>query len=114
MKYFYKILSVFSLAILISCSGSDMSSSSNDEGPIYKGPYYNEFLVCNAGPNFTEENQKFEIGKAVVLEKGTDVSIFATGHLVWPSIEASRILKDEGISVELINILSKIPSSNFS
>jgi len=69
----------------------------------YEGPVYLRFGRPKV-PNFTEENQKFEIGKAVVLEKGTDVSIFATGHLVWPSIEASRILKDEGISVELINI----------
>ena len=69
----------------------------------YEGPVYLRFGRPKV-PNFTEENQKFAIGKAVVLEKGTDVSIFATGHLVWPSIEASRMLKDEGISVELINI----------
>ena len=56
IKNSYKILSVLSLAVLISCSGSDMSSSSSDEGPIYKGPYYNEFLMCNAGSDFTEEN----------------------------------------------------------
>tara|TARA_B100001287_G_scaffold270284_1_gene268849 strand:+ start:1586 stop:2521 length:936 start_codon:yes stop_codon:yes gene_type:complete len=69
----------------------------------YEGPVYLRFGRPKV-PNFTEENQKFEIGKAIVLEEGTDVSIFATGHLVWPSIEASRILKDEGLSVELINI----------
>ena len=69
----------------------------------YEGPVYLRFGRPKV-PNFTEENQKFEIGKAIKLEEGTDVSIFATGHLVWPSIEASRILRDEGISVELINI----------
>ncbi len=69
----------------------------------YEGPVYLRFGRPKV-PNFTEENQNFEIGKAIVLEEGTDVSIFATGHLVWPSIEASRILKDEGLSVELINI----------
>ena len=69
----------------------------------YEGPVYLRFGRPKV-PNFTEENQKFEIGKAIKLEEGTDVSIFATGHLVWPSIEASKILRDEGISVELINI----------
>ena len=69
----------------------------------YEGPVYLRFGRPKV-PNFTEENQKFEIGKAIKLEEGTDVSIFATGHLVWPSIEATRILRDEGISVELINI----------
>lgn len=69
----------------------------------YEGPVYLRFGRPKV-PNFTEENQKFEIGKAIKIEEGTDVSIFATGHLVWPSIEASRILRDEGISVELINI----------
>jgi transketolase len=55
-------------------------------------------------PNFTPENQKFEIGKAVFLNNGKDVSIFATGHLVWPAIEATQKLEEEGISVDLINI----------
>ncbi|MEO0340818.1 MAG: transketolase C-terminal domain-containing protein [Bacteroidota bacterium] len=54
--------------------------------------------------NFTPENQKFEIGKALMLAEGTDVSIFATGHLVWHAVEAAKQLASEGISVELINI----------
>jgi len=77
----------------------------------YEGPVYLRFGRPKV-PNFTEENQKFEIGKAIKLEEGTDVSIFATGHLVWPSIEASRILRDEGISVELINIHTIKPLDN--
>jgi transketolase len=55
-------------------------------------------------PNFTPENQTFEIGKAVLMNEGTDVTIFATGHLVWKSLEAARQLEAEGVSVELINI----------
>jgi len=46
----------------------------------------------------------FEIGKALVLNEGADVSIFATGHLVWKAVEAARQLESEGISCELINI----------
>ncbi|MGZ5254034.1 MAG: transketolase family protein, partial [Flavitalea sp.] len=55
-------------------------------------------------PNFTPADQKFEIGKGVVLNEGTDVSIFATGHLVWPAIEAGEKLAAEGINAEIINI----------
>ncbi len=69
----------------------------------YKGPVYLRFGRPKV-PNFTPENQKFEIGKAVVLNEGKDVSIFATGHLVWPAIEAAEKLEAEGISVDLINI----------
>jgi transketolase len=55
-------------------------------------------------PNFTPADQKFEIGKAVLLNEGTDVTIFATGHLVWKAIEAGEILESKGINAEIINI----------
>src|SRR5262249_21329238 len=55
-------------------------------------------------PNFTPADQKFEIGKAVTLYEGTDVSIFATGHLVWKAVLAWEILQKQGISAEIINI----------
>ncbi len=55
-------------------------------------------------PNFTPENQKFEIGKADVLSEGSDVTIIATGHLVWKAIEAGRILFEKGIHAEIINV----------
>ncbi len=69
----------------------------------YEGPVYLRFGRPKV-PNFTPPNQTFEIGKAVVLNEGSDVSIFATGHLVWPAIEAAEKLEAEGISVDLINI----------
>ena len=55
-------------------------------------------------PNFTPENQKFEIGKALRLVEGHDVSIFATGHLVWESLLAAEELEKQGISAEVIDI----------
>jgi transketolase len=67
------------------------------------GPVYLRF-GRPAWPIFTAEDQKFEIGKALHLATGTDVSIFATGHLVWTSIEAAKELAAQGISCELINI----------
>jgi len=69
----------------------------------YEGPVYLRFGRPKV-PNFTPENQDFKIGEAIVLNEGTDVSIFATGHLVWPAIEAAEKLEAEGISVDLINI----------
>jgi len=69
----------------------------------YDGPVYLRFGRPKV-PNFTPIDQKFEIGKAVLLNEGTDVTIFATGHLVWKAIEAGEILSAQGISVETINI----------
>ncbi|MET6999812.1 transketolase family protein [Chitinophaga defluvii] len=69
----------------------------------HEGPVYLRFGRPK-WPNFTPENQKFEIGKAQVLNEGNDISIFACGHLVWIAIEAGRILEEKGYSVEIINI----------
>ena len=69
----------------------------------YDGPVYLRF-GRPAIPNFTAPDQKFEIGKAVTLQEGTDVTIFATGHLVWEAILAAEELEANGISVEIINI----------
>jgi transketolase len=55
-------------------------------------------------PVFTDPDQKFEIGKAWHVSEGTDVSIFATGHLVWEAIKACEILEAQGVSAEIINI----------
>ena len=69
----------------------------------HEGPVYLRFGRPKV-PNFTLENQTFEIGKALHLEEGTDVTIFATGHLVWESLEAEKELAEKGISAEVINI----------
>ncbi len=69
----------------------------------YNGPVYLRFGRPSV-PNFTPVDQKFEIGKALKLIEGKDVTIFATGHLVWEAIQAAETLEAEGISVELINI----------
>jgi transketolase len=69
----------------------------------YDGPVYLRFGRPKV-PNFTPADQKFEIGKAQLLIEGNDVTIFAHGHLVWKSIEAARILIEQGIKAEVINI----------
>ncbi len=69
----------------------------------YEGPVYLRF-GRPVVPVFTPENQTFEIGKAIHLMEGSDVSIFATGHLVWEAILAAEILKEKGIHADVINI----------
>jgi transketolase len=69
----------------------------------YHGPVYLRF-GRPAVPVFTDPDQKFEIGKAWMVNEGTDVSIFATGHMVWKAIEAGERLAEAGINVEIINI----------
>lgn len=68
-----------------------------------KGPVYIRF-GREAIPDFTNENETIEIGKGQTLLEGNDISIIATGHMVWETIEAARILKKEGISIRVINI----------
>ena len=68
----------------------------------YEGPVYLRF-GRPVWPVFMPEGS-FEIGKAIVMNEGRDVTIIATGHLVWKSVEAARELTAAGISVELINI----------
>jgi transketolase len=69
----------------------------------FVGPVYLRFGRPKV-PNFTPENQKFEIGKALMLHEGIDVTIIATGHMVWKAIEAAKILLEKGINPEIINI----------
>ena len=67
------------------------------------GPIYLRFGRPKVA-NFTPEIQTFEIGKAIKLTEGTDVTIVATGHLVWEALEASKTLNEKGVSAEVINI----------
>ena len=69
----------------------------------YEGPVYLRFGRPKM-PVFTPEDQEFKIGKALMLNEGTDVTIFATGHLVWEAIQAGYILAEMGIDAEVINI----------
>ena len=69
----------------------------------HKGPVYLRFGRPKVA-NFTPENQEFQIGKALMLQEGTDVTILATGHLVWESLQAAKRLHAQGISAEVINI----------
>ncbi len=69
----------------------------------HNGPLYLRFGRPSV-PNFTPEDLPFEIGKALTLREGGDVTIFATGHMVWHSLEAAKILESRGVDAEVINI----------
>ncbi len=69
----------------------------------HHGPVYLRFGRPKM-PIFTPADQKFEIGKGILLNEGTDVTIIATGHLVWEAIQAAEKLEGQGISAEIINI----------
>ena len=69
----------------------------------YVGPVYLRFGRPKVA-NFTPSDQKFEIGKAVMLNEGTDVTILATGHLVWEALIAAEELEAKGVKAEVINI----------
>ena len=77
----------------------------------YEGPVYLRFGRPKV-PVFMPTDQPFKIGEAVTLTEGTDVTIVATGHLVWESLQAAEKLEAEGISVEVINIHTIKPLDN--
>ena len=74
----------------------------------YYGPVYLRFGRPGV-PNFTPEDQKFEIGKAICMNEGKDVTIFATGHMVWEALNAAEALEAEGIFAEVIDIATIKP-----
>ena len=74
----------------------------------YEGPVYLRFGRPSV-PNFTPEDRQFEIGKAIIMNEGSDISIFATGHLVWEALQACSILEDKGVSAEVIDIATIKP-----
>jgi len=69
----------------------------------YEGPVYLRFGRPKV-PNFIPMDSEFKIGKGITLKEGTDVTIIATGHLVWPALEAANELEKQGVNAEVINI----------
>ena len=68
-----------------------------------KGPVYLRF-GREPVPDFTDENQDFEIGKAQLMREGADITLVATGHEVWEALEAAKTLEQKGVSARVINM----------
>ena len=74
----------------------------------WNGPVYLRFGRPSV-PNFTPENEVFEIGKAYKLNDGKDVTVIATGHLVWEALLAAEELEKEGVTADVINLATIKP-----
>jgi len=74
----------------------------------FVGPVYLRFGRPSV-PNFTDPNEPFEIGKIYNLNEGKDVTLVATGHLVWEALQAAEVLESEGISAEVLNVATIKP-----
>ena len=81
----------------------NQTKSATIEISNYDGPVYLRFGRPKVA-NFTDVSKKFEIGKGLKLKEGSDVTIVATGHLVWEALKASENLSEKGINSEIINI----------
>lgn len=90
------------MTVIVPCDHNQTKAATMAIGD-HEGPVYLRF-GRPAWPVFTPADQKFEIGKAIKMIEGSDVTIFATGHMVWQAIEAEAVLAEKGISVEVINI----------
>lgn len=74
----------------------------------YNGPVYLRF-GRPSWPNFTPENEPFEIGKVYVMNEGSDVTVICSGHMVWEAIKAAEALEAEGIKAEILNVATIKP-----
>ena len=81
----------------------NQTKSATIEISNFDGPVYLRFGRPKVA-NFTSSSEKFKIGKGLKLKDGNDVTIVATGHLVWEAIKASEKLAENGINAEIINI----------
>lgn len=90
------------MTVIVPCDYNQTKAATIAVGN-YVGPVYLRF-GRPVWPIFTAADQKFEIGKAQFFSEGTDISIFACGHMVWKAIEAGIILQEKGLSVEVVNI----------
>lgn len=95
------------MAVLVPCD-YNQTRQATLAAARYDGPVYLRFGRPSVA-NFTDREMPFEIGKAYVLEEGSDVTVFACGHLVWEALLAADILAAEGIKAEVINVASIKP-----
>lgn len=90
------------MTVLVPCD-ANQTHNATIAAAEHNGPVYLRFGRPKM-PNFTDINEPFIIGKAQTLNQGSDVSIIATGHLVWEALVAAQALENEGIHADVINI----------
>ena len=95
------------MAVIVPCD-YNQTKAATIAAARYEGPVYLRF-GRPAVPNFTPADEPFEIGKAYLLNEGKDVTLIATGHMVWEALKAAEILETEGIDAEVINVATIKP-----
>lgn len=95
------------MAVLVPCD-YNQTKAATIAAAEYEGPVYLRF-GRPAVPNFTDPSEPFVIGKAYLMNPGTDLTILSNGHLVWESLKAAEALEEQGISAEVINVSSVKP-----
>lgn len=91
------------MTVLSPCDATQTQLATRHAIHQVKGPVYLRFGRA-AMPDFTRENQQFEVGKGQLLQPGTDATIIATGHMVWEALQAAYLLLEEGIHARVVNI----------
>lgn len=94
--------------VVINPCDYNQTKAATEAAAEYDGPVYLRFGRPSV-PNFTPADARFEIGKVYVMNEGKDVTIFATGHLVWEALQACSILEQKGISAEIVDIATLKP-----
>ena len=95
------------MAVVVPCD-YNQTKNATIAAALYDGPVYLRFGRPSI-PNFTPENEKFEIGKVYVLNEGTDVTILACGYMVWEALQAAERLEEQGIRAEVVNVATIKP-----
>ena len=95
------------MTVIVPCDYNQTKAATIAAAKMY-GPVYLRF-GRPSWPNFTDPDKPFEIGKVYVMNEGTDVTIFCTGHLVWEALKAAEALEAEGISAEIADIATIKP-----
>ena len=95
------------MTVLVPCD-YNQTKAATIAAAKHEGPVYLRF-GRPAVPNFTPEDEPFEIGKAYVLNEGKDVTLIAVGHMVWEALQAAEQLEAEGISATVINAATVKP-----
>ncbi len=95
------------MAVVVPCD-YNQTKNATVAAALYEGPVYLRFGRPSV-PNFTPEDEKFEIGKIYKLSEGKDVTILACGYMVWEALQAAEILEEDGVSAEVLNVATIKP-----
>ncbi len=95
------------MTVIVPCD-YNQTKNATVAAALYEGPVYLRFGRPSV-PNFTPEDEKFEIGKIYKLNEGSDVTLIACGYTVWEALQAAQMLEEKGISAEVLNVATIKP-----